>query len=276
MPREPGQKEVNMSARHRLSRPLLIAVPIIGVLLLTVGLLFVFVPRGPDLPKHSSDFSYAKIDPPQTAPEFTLRDQFGKIVRLSDFEGETVVLAFWYTSCTHSCQITAYTVALLPGLVEKRLPDVADDIKFLAVTIDPERDTQEQRKRFVDTYVTRHGGSLLFLGGDGGELAQVWEDYGITVVKSSTSEFMRERNLTEEELIAQITTELEDSIHGGLPPEIKTDLMNNIHVAIAKDYFIAHQDVIFIIKDGKLRYKIFGHEINPESFAQLLAYVKKS
>lgn len=264
--------ERNMSVRYRLNRPVLIAVAIIGALSLTAVLLFV-VPRGPALPEHTSDFSYMKIDPPQNAPGFTLRDQFGTIVRLSDFERKTVVLAFWYTNCTHACEISAYTVALLPGLIKDRLPDVADDIIFLAVTADPERDTQEQRKLFVDTFVKGFGGNLSFLGGEADELAQVWEDYGITVLKQSMSEYLRERNLTEQDLWEQIAKELEDSIHQDLPPEIKAGVQEKLHVAIASDYYIAHNDLIYIIKDGKLRFRIFGHDVDSEKLAELLTYV---
>jgi len=35
----------------------------------------------------------------QPAPDFTLRDLDGKVVRLSDFRGQTVVLNFWATWC---------------------------------------------------------------------------------------------------------------------------------------------------------------------------------
>src|SRR5690606_29925955 len=35
-----------------------------------------------------------------TAPDFALQDIDGKVVRLSDFRGQTVVLNFWATWCT--------------------------------------------------------------------------------------------------------------------------------------------------------------------------------
>ncbi len=261
-----------MSKRRRLSRPVLIAVAIIGVLSLTAGLLFV-VPRGPALPKASPDFYYEEVDPSKTAPDFTLRDQFGKAVRLSDFRGKIAVLAFWYSNCTHSCQINAYTIALLPELVKRRLPNVADDINFLAVTLDPEVDTQEQRKLFVDTFVTKYGGSLLFLGGDRSEVAPVWNDYEVFVEKRSLSQYLQQSGLTEEELLQQTSEDLETSFHAELPEEIKQELLDNIHVSIATDYYILHRDVIYIIKDGKLRFKILGHDIDREKFAELLTYV---
>ncbi len=261
-----------MSERRRLSRPVLIAVAIIGALSLTAGLLFV-VPRGPTLPKASPDFQYEEVDPSKTAPDFTLRDQFGKTVRLSDFRGKIVVLAFWYSNCTHACQINAYTIALLPELVKRRLPNVADDINFLAVTLDPEVDTQEQRKWFVDTFVTKYGGSLLFLGGDRGEVAPVWNDYKVFVEKRSLSQYLQQSGLTEEELLQQTSEDLETSFHAELPEEIKQELLDSIHVAIATDYYILHSDVIYIIKDGKLRFNILGHDIDTEKFAELLTYV---
>ena len=47
-------------------------------------------------------------DPPE-APDFTLENQFGNDVSLSDFEGRVVVVAFIYTSCPDVCLIISST-----------------------------------------------------------------------------------------------------------------------------------------------------------------------
>ncbi len=41
-------------------------------------------------------------DPPD-APGFTLENQFGEEISLSDFDGKVVVVAFIYTSCPDVC-----------------------------------------------------------------------------------------------------------------------------------------------------------------------------
>ena len=58
-----------------------------------------------------------------------------------------------------------------------------------------------------------------------------------------------------------------------MPEEIKQGILDSIHVAIAEDYYIVHTDVIYIIKDGKVRFKILGHDTDTEKFAELLTYV---
>tara|TARA_B100000315_G_scaffold189913_1_gene179862 strand:+ start:580 stop:1086 length:507 start_codon:yes stop_codon:yes gene_type:complete len=164
-------------------------------------------------------------------------------------------------------------MALLPELMKRRLPNVANDINFLAVTLDPEGDTQVQRKWFVDTFVEKYGGSLLFLGGDCGEVTPVWNDYEVVVAKQRLSRFMQQHELTEKELLQQTGEDLKTSFHAELPEEIKHEILDGIHLAVAEDYYIVHTDVIDIIKDSKLRFKILGHDTNTEKFAQLVAYV---
>ena len=51
-------------------------------------------------------------DPPD-APDFTLKNQFGEDVSLSDFDGKVVVVAFIYTACPDVCLIISSNICLL-------------------------------------------------------------------------------------------------------------------------------------------------------------------
>jgi protein SCO1/2 len=56
------------------------------------------------------------------APDFTLRDPTGKSVRLSDYQGRVVLLAFVFTTCPGVCPLISKQMAALQnGLKQERL-----------------------------------------------------------------------------------------------------------------------------------------------------------
>ncbi|MFN3787469.1 MAG: peroxiredoxin family protein [Sulfurihydrogenibium azorense] len=71
------------------------------------------------------------------APDFTLKDEDGKVVKLSDLKDSVVLLNFWATTC-HSCKRE------LPEL-EKLYQQYKDKVKFYAIVIDT-KDPQKIKK----------------------------------------------------------------------------------------------------------------------------------
>ena len=65
--------------------------------------------------EHEYEFNGIEYDPASPAPDFTLTDQNGNDVSLSDFEGKVVVLAFTYTACPDVCLAieAIYTMSML-------------------------------------------------------------------------------------------------------------------------------------------------------------------
>lgn len=110
------------------------------------------------------------------APGFTLTDQRGQTVRLSDFRGKAVVLTFIYTSCPDVCPIIARTLQMAHELLPK---DVRDEVVLLASTVDPERDTREALQVFSATHDLAGNPNWFTLGGDRPTLEPVWAAYGI-------------------------------------------------------------------------------------------------
>lgn len=78
--------------------------------------------------------------------EFSAIDSDGKAIKLSDYKGQTVVLAFGYTNCADICP---FTLGYLKQLYKKLSPEEKTKTKFIFVTIDPEYDTPEHLKAFV-------------------------------------------------------------------------------------------------------------------------------
>ena len=70
-------------------------------------------------------------DPPE-APDFTLENQFGNEVSLSDFEGKVVVVAFIYTSCPDVCLIISSNL----DYVNENVGDRSEMVEFISITID--------------------------------------------------------------------------------------------------------------------------------------------
>lgn len=107
----------------------------------------------------------------EQAPDFRLLDQNGNEVALSDFRGEVVALTFLYTYCPEIC----------PGITEAirkasvLLDDEADHLQFLAISVDPERDTVETAFNYSSD--TGLHDRWRFLVGSREELEPVWKAY---------------------------------------------------------------------------------------------------
>ena len=86
------------------------------------------------------------LTPPKELPAFTLQDQNGESVDLDRLRGQWTLLFFGYTHCPDICPDT---LAVL-NLTMKALPDpVRDDSQVMLVSVDPQRDTQEQLAQYV-------------------------------------------------------------------------------------------------------------------------------
>ena len=80
--------------------------------------------------------------------DFTLVDQNNQEFSLSSLKGNIVLLFFGYTHCPDACPMA---MGLL-GQAYDELGDDAENIKTVFVTIDPERDSVEIMKDYVDTF----------------------------------------------------------------------------------------------------------------------------
>ncbi|MCF6190218.1 MAG: SCO family protein [Cocleimonas sp.] len=81
--------------------------------------------------------------------EFTAVDSNGKDIKLSDYKGKTVVLAFGYTNCADICP---FTLGYLKQLYKTLSVEEQKQTRFIFVTIDPEYDTPEHLKAFVEFF----------------------------------------------------------------------------------------------------------------------------
>jgi len=115
------------------------------------------------------------LDPPQPAPELGLIDQHGQTFRLADQRGRAVMLFFGYTNCPDVCPATL----IYYSQVKRELGPLADKVRFVFVTVDPEYDTPERLRE----YVARFDPTFYGLWGSPKDLEPVLSNYGIYVEK---------------------------------------------------------------------------------------------
>jgi protein SCO1/2 len=123
----------------------------------------------------------ATLEPPAPAPEFTLRDSTGRLVRLSQFRGRAVLLTFIYDHCPDVCPLIVGNLhsALL------QLGPQASKVQIIAVSVDPKGDTPKTVRHFLAAHEMT--GRMRYLIGSFKELAPVWRSYGVEVQGSPES-----------------------------------------------------------------------------------------
>lgn len=107
---------------------------------------------------------------PPRSPDFRLRDQDGDIRTLEQFRGRAVIVTFLFTTCEDTCPTIARQVS-------STLDELGRDVPTLIISVDPERDTPESAKRFLNKMDLR--GRAMYLLGSQQQLAPIWRAYGI-------------------------------------------------------------------------------------------------
>lgn len=80
---------------------------------------------------------------------FTLVDDTGAVVTEAEFEGQPTLVYFGFSYCPDVCPIALQKL----GAAQEQMGDAAEEVQFVLVSVDPERDTPEQ----LAIYVTNNG-----------------------------------------------------------------------------------------------------------------------
>jgi protein SCO1 len=97
------------------------------------------------------------LSPVMPAPPLEVEGTDGRAVDLARFRGKVVLVAFGFSHCGEVCPITLATLA---G-ARKKLGAEAADVQVVYVTVDPERDTAAQMKKYLANF------DPTFIGGVG-------------------------------------------------------------------------------------------------------------
>lgn len=113
---------------------------------------------------------------PKLAPAFTLKNQFGQKVSLSQYRGKAVFLTFVYVHCPDVCPLIS---AALRTTLDKLGPD-AKKTQVIEISVDPVGDTVPAVKRYLSERGVLH--RFQYLVGTRKQLAPVWRRYAIAQV----------------------------------------------------------------------------------------------
>jgi protein SCO1/2 len=161
--------------------PRLLTAALLSVVVLALALVLIFSPShshgGASPPSTSTTAQSQGFDgaptPGQNSQNFTLTDQQGRRVSLSDYRGKVVVLAFLSTAPT-----AAGTSRLMAEQVRGALEELRTPVPVLAVSTNPAADTRARVNDFLRRVSLT--GRLRYLTGRPSQLQTVWRTYAIT------------------------------------------------------------------------------------------------
>ena len=160
-----------------------IAFGVIGIIiLLGLGLALFVSQNGDEVDDNNTSISQEieddavdgirEISPPQSLQNFTFTASNGADISLSEFAGQYILLYFGYTNCPDFCP----SAMLDYSNVIESLGEDANQVTFMMISVDPERDTPE----LLNTYVSRYDESIVALSGNHEELERIAQDYNLT------------------------------------------------------------------------------------------------
>lgn len=127
----------------------------------------------------------------QELPEFTLPDPLaGEMVDSTEIEGTMLVTGF-FAFCPVECvRLIGQLAGVQEGTIQK---DIDDEVTFLAITFDPQRDDAEALQEYGERMVNLDAGNWRFLRPESSERAKevVGERLGITFERVGADESSR-------------------------------------------------------------------------------------
>lgn len=112
----------------------------------------------------------------QPAYDFSLTDQRGETVSLSQFRGKAVALTFVYTHCTDVCPLIAEH---LRAAYQQLPTSIQGRVAMVAITVDPARDNQAAMEDFSRKHGLADNAQWFALTGTKSQLQPIWSAYDI-------------------------------------------------------------------------------------------------
>ncbi len=105
---------------------------------------------------------------PKPLTAFTLTDHKNRVFDLASLKGKWSFLFFGFTHCPDACPTTLVVLARAHDNIAKNTLG-ADDIQFVFVSVDPNRDTAGKLRQYVEHFDT----SFLGVTGDNAQIANL-------------------------------------------------------------------------------------------------------
>ena len=110
--------------------------------------------------------------------DFTLKNQHGEPVTKAQFKGQWNLVFLGYTSCPDICPLTLAKLNAVYKELEADYP-----LQVLFVSVDPNRDTAEKRKQYIDYF----NPNFLAVSGEHKDLFPVVRELGLIYAISDTT-----------------------------------------------------------------------------------------
>lgn len=130
--------------------------------------------------------------PGDALPDFTLVNQDGKRIRLSQYKGKALALTFIYTRCPdpNQCTLMSANFAAIDKELEKD-PVLLAKTHLLSITFDPDYDTPKVLRSYGASQTGRYADEKFhhweFATGSKDEIKQVAQYFGVQYFKDSES-----------------------------------------------------------------------------------------
>lgn len=130
--------------------------------------------------------------PGDEIPDFTLVNQDGKPIHLSQYRGKALALTFVYTRCPQpdQCTLMSSNFAAVDLELQKQ-PDVYAKTHLLTVSFDPEYDTPKVMRSYGASHTGRYSDERFehweFTTGTADEVKRIAEFFGLRYFKDSST-----------------------------------------------------------------------------------------
>ena len=191
---------------------------------------------GCGLGEQQTEFNGTVLKGTDPSPQFSLTNHVGQPVSLDSLQGRVVVLTFLYTYCPDVCPII--TTQLRD--VQQELADDSSRVEFVAISVDPERDTVEAAQEYLDRW--KLANEWQYLVGDRETLAPVWQSYFVDPYAEDPG--------------------------GETPTPEPRGAVDALSAAIAERYLVIHSAPVFLIDSEGRRRVVFTSPLEPVEIVQ--------
>lgn len=200
--------------------------------------------------RDAEDFYGTALTNPDAAPDFSLTDQLGRSVSLHDMRGNVVALTFLYTHCPDVCPIVTSQLRD----VQAALGDDSASVRFVAVSVDPERDTQQAAREYLGRW--RLDSGWRFAVGEREALSEVWANYYVEPYAEAAPADVGDAGAAEK-----------DTAVATVEPAKPSGALDALSAQIAERFTVIHGAPVFLIDRAGMRRVVVTPPLEPDEVA---------
>ncbi|NMZ67674.1 protein SCO1/2 [Pseudomonas peli] len=155
---------------------------LVAIVALVLGLTVnkVLTSKGQGDPTVLLDAGIVLLPQSRSLPELSLTNQDGQVVAVDQLKDQWSLLFFGYTFCPDICPATLAQLRQLQGQLP---PETLAKLRIVLVTVDPNRDTPEQLKKYLDYF----DAGFIGLTGEQATLQKLANGVSIPYIPADTS-----------------------------------------------------------------------------------------